>query len=76
VTARNVVDAVLILGLGSVIGFALFAAGWLCRDREARTQQAELVRKANAALDAIAAEVALAYEPQDFELWAKELRDR
>jgi hypothetical protein len=74
VNARDVVEAFLVLGLGAVAGFALFAAGWLVRDKEAQTEHADLVRKANVALDVIAAELAMAYAPEDFALWADELR--
>jgi hypothetical protein len=71
------VRCLLALAAGLSIGLVFGAAwGYITRDREARTEHADIVRKANAALDAIALEMALAYEPQDFELWAKELRDR
>jgi gas vesicle protein len=65
----------LILGAGLTIGGIVgFGCGWLHRDREAQTEHADLVRKANVALDAIAAELAMAYAPEDFALWADELR--
>jgi hypothetical protein len=71
------VRCLLALAAGLTIGLVWgYMSGYLARHREAKTEHAELVRKATAALDAIALEVALAYEPTDFALWADELRQR
>jgi hypothetical protein len=67
----------LALAAGLTIGLVFGAIfGWLDRDKQARAEHAEIVRKANAALDAIATEVAQEYEPTDFAMWTRELRQR
>jgi gas vesicle protein len=60
---------------GAAIGAVLGAgAAWLSRDREARAEVAEVVRKANAALDALADELAVTFadECDDWTAWKRE----
>ena len=84
--ALDVLRYVLIYGAGVVIAVLLFGAGWLSCHREEKALRAELERqhraemndlerRANAALDAIALETALAYAPADFAEWETEMRE-
>lgn len=74
-------EAVAVLGVGALAGFALFAAGWLTRDRESCAGcevRDRAIARADACLARAQAELETGdglAEADDFAAWSRELRE-